>query len=245
MWDFGGGRSIITQPKSSLRLSKATHYFKIFYLYLYSKFMKHELQNIISGKSQVRHGDAIQTVASYLRRSKSASGKTSESKQIKNQETTHLKTFCNTNHFWVDDIDISTFVSSGAEQKVYLHNEFKVIKLNDAIYYVTWEDYLNNLLLNNFFFPDTAYQLIGFFENDGTMYAVVEQSFITSDTTTELENVKQFLAINGFINKKNNDYFHPKIGIILEDLHDENVLTFQGNLFFIDTVFYLTEQFYL
>jgi hypothetical protein len=136
-------------------------------------------------------------------------------------------------------------VSSGAEQKVYLHNEFKVIKLNDAIYYATWDDYLNNLLLNNFFFPDTAYQLIGFYENDGTMYAVVEQSFITSDATTDLENVKQFLAINGFINKKNNDYFHPKIGVILEDLHDENVLTFQGNLFFIDTVFYLTEQFYL
>jgi hypothetical protein len=245
MWRFGGGKSIISQPKSSLRLSKAAYYYKIFYLYLYSKFMKHELQNIISGKSQVRHGDAIQTVASYLRRSKSTSGTTSESKQIKNQETTHLKTFCNTNNFWVDDIDISTFVSSGAEQKVYLHNEFKVIKLNDAIYYATWEDYLNNLLLNNFFFPDTAYQLIGFYENDGTMYAVVEQSFIPSDAITELENVKQFLAINGFINKKNNDYFHPQIGIILEDLHDENVLTFQGNLFFIDTVFYLTEQFYL
>lgn len=74
---------------------------------------------------------------------------------------------------------------------------------------------------------------------------MVEQSFITSDTTTELENVKQFLAINGFINKKNNDSFNPQLGIILEDLHDENVLTFQGNLFFIDTVFYLTEQFYL
>ena len=95
--------------------------------------MKHELQNIISGKSQVRHGDAIQAIASYLRRSKSPSGKTSESKQIKNQETACLKTFCNTNLFWVDGIDISTFVSSGAEQKVYLHNEFKVIKLNDAI----------------------------------------------------------------------------------------------------------------
>jgi hypothetical protein len=35
------------------------------------------------------------------------------------------------------------------------------------------------------------------------------------------------------------------MGIILEDLHDENVLTYNGVLFFIDTVFYLTRQFYL
>ena len=76
------------------------------------------------------------------------------------------------------------------------------------------------------------------------MYAVVGQTFIESDSDTQLETVKSFLASNGFINKKNNDYFHPGLGIILEDLHDENVLTFKESLFFIDTVFYLTEQFY-
>lgn len=35
-----------------------------------------------------------------------------------------------------------------------------------------------------------------------------------------------------------------ELGIILEDLHDENVLTQDGTLKFIDTVFYITEQFY-
>jgi hypothetical protein len=141
--------------------------------------MKHELQNIISGKSQVRHGDAIQAVARYLRGSKSASCETKESKQIKSEETRSLKQFCDQNNFWNTNIDINTFVSSGAEQKVYLQNEFQVFKLNDA-----------------------------------------------------------------FINTRNHDYFHPELGIILEDLHDENVLTLEGNLYFIDTVFYLTEQFY-
>ena len=52
------------------------------------------------------------------------------------------------------------------------------------------------------------------------------------------------MTSNGFVNTRNNDYFNPDIGIILEDLHDENVLTFDDNLFFIDTVFYLTEEFY-
>jgi len=206
--------------------------------------MKDELQNIISGKSQVRYGATIQAISSYLRKSKSSSGTFASSKQIKIEEATLIKQFCNKNSFWITAININAFVSSGAEQKVYLYNKHKVIKLNDSIYYETWIDYFNNLLLNNYFFPDTAYQLIGFYEQDEVLYAVVEQDFIKSDFLTNLEDVKEFLISNGFENIRNNDYFHPEFGIILEDLHDENVLTFENNLYFIDTVFYLTEQFY-
>ena len=50
------------------------------------------------------------------------------------------------------------------------------------------------------------------------------------------------LAAKGFRNKKNNDYYHEELGIILEDLHDENVLTNKGILFFIDTTFYSTRN---
>ena len=35
------------------------------------------------------------------------------------------------------------------------------------------------------------------------------------------------------------NYYNPTLGIILEDLHDENVLTQDGILYFIDTVFYV------
>jgi hypothetical protein len=98
--------------------------------------------------------------------------------------------------------------------------------------------------LNNYFFPDTGYKLVGFYESEDILYAVVQQAFIKSDQNTELENVKKFLKENGFENTRNNDYFNSNLGIILEDLHDENVLTFEDNLYFIDTVFYLTEQFY-
>jgi hypothetical protein len=51
--------------------------------------------------------------------------------------------------------------------------------------------------------------------------------------------VKTFLENNGFINKKNHDYYNEELGLILEDLHDENVLTQDGMLYFIDTVFYI------
>ena len=43
--------------------------------------------------------------------------------------------------------------------------------------------------------------------------------------------------------KKYSDYYSKELGIIVEDLHDENVLTNDGVLFFIDTVFYLTKEF--
>ena len=44
---------------------------------------------------------------------------------------------------------------------------------------------------------------------------------------------------NGFLNTRNHDYLNADLNIILEDLHDENVLTKDGVHYFIDTVFYL------
>jgi len=48
---------------------------------------------------------------------------------------------------------------------------------------------------------------------------------------------------NGFKVIRNNDYINEDLGIIVEDLHDENVLTKSGLLYFIDTVIYHTNNF--
>ncbi len=205
--------------------------------------MKDELQNIISGKSQVKHGTTIQAAAHYIRNGKKTSNLVKGSNDFKKQEESYLIDFANQNSLW-REINIEDFISNGAEQLVYLKDQKYVIKLNDAIYYTSWEDYFINLLLNNYFFPDTAYKLIGFYKNEKSFYAVVEQIFVLANNKVDLMNVKEFLENSGFINKKNNDYFHPELGIILEDLHDENVLSQDGVLKFIDTVFYITEQFY-
>lgn len=114
-----------------------------------------------------------------------------------------------------------------------------MIKLNDSIYYASWEDYFHNLLLHNYFFSDTAYSLLGFYKNEEALYAVVEQAYVKSDSLTELDNVKKYLQRNGFVNTRNHDYYQQYLGVILEDLHDENVLTSNDILYFIDTVFYI------
>ena len=99
-------------------------------------------------------------------------------------------------------------------------------------------------MLHNYFFPDTAYKLIGFTKDNEILYAIVEQNYVSINSNTNLEDVKTFLTLNGFENVRNNDYYNSDLGIILEDLHDENVLTRNEILYFIDTVFYLTENFW-
>ncbi len=201
--------------------------------------MNDEIQHILSGKSQVKHGDFIQTIISFLRRSEATSNLVKEDKHFKEKETKSLIEFIQLNNLWVENLNLENYISQGAEQKVYLKDDKSVLKLNDSIYYTSWIDYLNNLLLNNYFFSDTAYQLLGFYKSDTILYAVVEQPFVKATEKTNLDLVKQFMLSNGFENTRNNDYINKNYGIILEDLHDENVLTQNGFLFFIDTVFYI------
>jgi hypothetical protein len=99
-------------------------------------------------------------------------------------------------------------------------------------------------LLHNYFFPDTFYDLIGFTKENNILYAVVQQNYVSITESTNLEIVKEFMKSNGFVNNRNNDYLNSELGIILEDLHDENVLTQNEILYFIDTVFYLTDNFW-
>ncbi len=206
--------------------------------------LKDEIRAIISGKGQVRHGAAIQAASSHLGFSQATSPKSQISKQVREQEKKDLENFISEKHLWISEIDFSKYISEGAEQRVFLRDEESVIKLNDAIYYSSWRDYFYNLILHNFFFLDTAYELIGFTKEDESLYAVVKQGFVSITGPTDINQVKLFLESNGFINTRNNDYFSPELGIILEDLHDENVLTRNGILYFIDTVFYLTDTFW-
>lgn len=187
--------------------------------------LKNEIRTIISGTSEVRYGAAIQAAARHLGHGPQTSPKSQISKQVREQETKELEGFISENNLWIVDVDFSKYVSEGAEQRVFLKGSDRVIKLNDAIYYSSWKDYLFNLLLHNFFFPDTAYELLGFTKENDSLFAIVEQDFVSITETTDLNRIKAFLSSNGFLCTRNNDYFNPDLGIILEDLHDENVLT--------------------
>ena len=159
---------------------------------------------------------------------------------IKEKQAVIIETFCNDNGLWVTSLPgDDRYLTRGGEARVYLDVDNKnVIKLNDGVYYATWLEFFNSVLLHNLIFSNTAYTLIGFVKEDNILYAVLKQLFITADAQVELEDIKKFLTFNGLENSRRNDYIHKELGLILEDMHDENVLVNSETLFFIDTVFY-------
>ena len=159
---------------------------------------------------------------------------------IKEEQAQLLEKYSSENNLWVTDLPgEDRFLTRGGEARVYLNKDGKtVIKINDAVYYATWLEFFNSILLHNLVFPNTAYAFSWFVKEEGALYAVMKQSFIASDGQAELDNIKKLLAYYGFENTRRNDYFNKELGLILEDMHDENVLVNSDTLFFIDTVFY-------
>ncbi len=99
--------------------------------------IKNELQNILSGKSEVSHGESIQAITRYLRESLGTSEKTKGNESSKSEETKRLIDYINAHHLWSCDINFSLFISAGAEQRVFIKNTRQVLKLNDSIYYAS------------------------------------------------------------------------------------------------------------
>ena len=75
-------------------------------------------------------------------------------------------------------------------------------------------------------------------KNDNNLNAVLQQPFIEGEQA-RLDDIKEFLSFNGFENTKRQDYYNREFGLVLEDMHDENVIARQNILFFVDTVFYV------
>jgi hypothetical protein len=202
--------------------------------------ISHELQNIISRAGRNPKENFIAAAANYLAESKSASREFEKDEFTKVEEATQLTKWIDKNNLWTQHPNKSRFIARGAEQRVYLQEDGEyVIKLNDSIFYEFWFDYFISLLIHNLLFPQTAYSLQGFLMDNKMLHAVVRQPFIQINQATNPEAVMEFLLANGFKVKKNYDYYHDEMSIILEDVHDENVLMKDNILFFVDTVFYL------
>lgn len=159
---------------------------------------------------------------------------------IKKEQVELLEKYISKNNLWVPALPSQErYLTRGGESKVYLHTDGKhVIKINDAVYYATWLEFFNSILLHNLIFENTAYILEGFIKEELALYAVLKQPFITTDVQVDVNDIKKLLIFNGFENTKRQDYVHKELGLILEDMHDENVLVNSDTLFFIDTVFY-------
>jgi Serine/Threonine/Tyrosine Kinase found in polyvalent proteins len=208
--------------------------------------IKDELQRIIFGNGPDGQTSQLKKIQRFLNSNAETSLTAEKQQQFKSEETAKLLAFAEQEGLlYAPAIHANDFISEGAEQKVYRMDGTRVLKTNAGVFYECWRDYFNSLLVHNYFFPATAYTFLGFKVINGELNAVVMQEFIVTTESTDLTAVKQFLEFNHFQNNRNNDYISAELGLIFEDLHDENVLSRDGILFFIDTVFYLTPNFYI
>ena len=86
--------------------------------------LKHELHLVLSGKSQIRFGTAIQAIASYLDHGAQTSSTVENEKHYKNQETKRLEKYISENSLWME-VNLSSQINSNQSPKYsghHLHN---------------------------------------------------------------------------------------------------------------------------
>jgi hypothetical protein len=76
---------------------------------------------------------------------------------------------------------------------------------------------------------------------ESSLPAILQQPFIEGEQA-RLKDIRELLSYNGFEYTKRQDYYNSEFGLILEDMHDENVISKNDVLFFIDTMFYITKE---
>lgn len=214
---------------------------------MFSDDVRSKLQDIIQGTVIQEQPDSCTSIRNYLCRSFPTSTtvkKEFESKRLlKEEQIRFLKELATSQNLWIPSVpDDWSYLTEGGEAKIFLHSDhLNVIKLNDGVYYATWLEYFNSLVIHNLLFPQTAYSFLGFLQKEDTFFSVVQQPYISSDEIASLSAIRELLEFNGFEHKVRQDYFNKEFGLILEDMHDENVIFNNGLLFFIDTVFYVVK----
>ncbi|MEO6963518.1 MAG: hypothetical protein ABIY90_16215 [Puia sp.] len=208
---------------------------------------REKLQNIVRGALLQGQQDHCTTIRNLLSKS-FETGPTIKSEFqsraiIKEKQAGFLRSHAEKAGLWIKSVPSGCrYLTKGGESEVYLApDKLNVIKVNGIIYYATWAEYFNSLVIHNLLFPNTAYSLLGFMNNKGALCALVRQAFIEGEQA-DLKDIEELLTFNGFANTKRQDYYNKEFGLLLEDMHDENVIARQDVLFFIDTVFYVMKN---
>lgn len=169
-----------------------------------------KLEDIIRGAGYQEPGNSCTTIRNILSESFETSATVKgafESRAIiKEKQAGFLKAYAKQEGLWLHTPPPSKhFIARGGEAEVYLSpGKRDVIKVNDAIYYATWTEFFNSLVIHNLLFPGTTYSLAGFLEIDDCLKAVLQQPYIEGEQA-ELTDINELLLFNGFTNTKRHD----------------------------------------
>jgi phosphoribosylformylglycinamidine (FGAM) synthase-like enzyme/phosphoribosylformylglycinamidine (FGAM) synthase-like amidotransferase family enzyme len=155
--------------------------------------------------------------------------------------SSHILDAADFNQNWIRQGEIS-----GAEQRVYLEEQDgSVIKANDGNFHGNWLQYLERLHFHQLLFPETAYTFLGLLVEDSGISMVVRQPFAKASSGVSgatRDEVEVWMREHfGAFRYRNDDYYLPQLDLLIEDLHDENVLVSENRnaLLVIDPVIYV------
>jgi len=218
---------------------------------------KEHIRSLLAEQREKEYGSSLETATCIAARSQATSeaAKRKEplnrkersqfNQQVRLQEEISLRWWAKETNIWIDDERVKKiakrFIDEGAEQKVYLKEDgHSVLKINTGIFHGTWLEFFLRLIIHKALFPSTAYELKGFTEAEEQLCAFIEQPWVKVTRGVFKEELDKYLNPLGFVNIKNYDYYNKTHGIILEDLHDENVFVGEeNNLLFVDPVIYM------
>ena len=157
-----------------------------------------------------------------------------------------LQRFAIENNCWFSDLSLfGEFSDKGSENEVYSSTDSEIVyKLNDFRYA---DDNLNSFFerieAHNLYFPDCAYDLIGFALNsNGHVCAVLTQPFIRAKREATEEEIAQSLEKSGFIPQLDGEYYTNGEHDIFDAFPNNVLLGRDNQLYFIDTIIYKTQD---
>jgi hypothetical protein len=129
----------------------------------------------------------------------------------------------------------------GQENDVFLEAQ-RVWKRNNLSFHLSYADFFDRLALHRLLFPGAPLRFEGFIAEAASLWPVMSQPVVRAGRGAVRAEVEKLMHRLDFVRVRNDDYRHAE-GIIVEDLHDENVfLDLEGNVVVIDPVIYLRGQ---
>ena len=146
---------------------------------------------------------------------------------------------------WFNDCNLfGDFFDRGSENEVYLStNGTEIIKLNDFRYSDdNLTPFFERIKAHNTYFPDCAYNMLGFAENqNGSVCAVLVQPFIAeARLATKQEIHDEFIRL-GFHPEDNGEYYSNGLHDIFDAVDGNVLVDDEGHLFFIDTIIFKSD----
>lgn len=118
-------------------------------------------------------------------------------------------------------------------------------KRNNMFMHSTYLEFFHRIAMHNYLFPEAPVKLEGFVVNDGVLMPVMSQPHVRAERGATKEEVVQYMKKLGFKHKSGVDFYNPTTGVIVEDLHDENVLVNPDDpdhMYIVDPIIFLDDE---